>query len=105
MPPRSALVRQARGLAQLGETQFMQVINGVIDERFGALVGAATADPKLQGAMIQVLKRAAPANELQARSIVDQVRFEYIQQLKPASFSYTTTSWFASLVASSTQNL
>lgn len=74
LPPQSALVRQARGLAGLGEDEFLQVVNGVIDERFGALVGAATTDSKLQSAMIQVLKRTQPANETQARSIVDQVR-------------------------------
>lgn len=74
LPPRSALIRQARGLAGLGEDEFLQVINGVIDERFGALVGGATADPKLQQAMIDVLRRTKPANETQARSIVDQVR-------------------------------
>lgn len=79
LPPRSALVKQARGLAELGEDEFMQVVNGVIDERFGALVGNATADPKLQSAMIEVLRRAAPANEAQARSIVEQVRTQGIE--------------------------
>ena len=74
MPPNSALVRQARGLAKLGEDEFLQVVNGVIPERFGALVGAATAEPKLQQAMIGVLRRTKPANETQARAIVDQVR-------------------------------
>jgi hypothetical protein len=74
MPPNSALVRQARGLANLGEDEFLQVVNGVIPERFGALVGAATAEPKLQQAMIGVLRRTKPANETQARAIVDQVR-------------------------------
>ncbi len=74
LPPRSALVRQARGLANLGEDEFLQVVNGVIPERYGALVGGATADPKLQQAMIGVLRRTKPANETQARSIVDQVR-------------------------------
>ena len=52
----------------------MQVVNNIIPERFGALVGAATAAPKLQQAMIDVLRRTKPANEVQARAIVDQVR-------------------------------
>ncbi|HVJ23915.1 MAG TPA: hypothetical protein VM756_08265 [Burkholderiales bacterium] len=79
LPPRSALVKQARGLAELGDEEFMSVVNGVIDERFGALVGNATADPKLQSAMIEVLRRAAPANEAQARSIVEQVRTQGVE--------------------------
>jgi len=74
LPPRSALVRQARGLSKLDDDAFMQVVNGVIDERFGALVGDAASDPKLQQAMIEVLRKTQPANETQARSIVDQVR-------------------------------
>lgn len=74
LPPRSTLVRQARGLANLDEESFRQVVNEVIPANYGALVGAATADPKLQSAMVDVLRRTNPANETQARSIVDQVR-------------------------------
>lgn len=79
LPPRSALVRQARGLAALGEEEFLQVVNGVVEERFGSIVGSATAEPKLQAAMIQVLKRAQPANEVQARAIVDQVKTQGLE--------------------------
>lgn len=79
LPPRSALVRQAKGLANLGDDEFLQVVNGVIDERFGALVGQATTDNQLQQAMIDVLRKTKPANETQARSIVDQVRTAGIQ--------------------------
>ncbi len=74
LPPRSALVRQARGLARLTEDNFLAVVNEVVDARFGALVGDATADGKLQGAMLEVLRKTQPANETQARSIVQQVR-------------------------------
>ena len=79
LPPRSALVRQARGLANLGDEEFQAVINGAVDERVGALVGAATTDPKLQAAMIGVLKRAQPANEIQARGIIEQVKTQGIE--------------------------
>lgn len=74
LPPRSALVRQARGLSNLGEDEFAQIINGIIPERYGALVGNATADAKLQQAMIGVLRRTKPANATQASAIVEQVR-------------------------------
>jgi hypothetical protein len=79
LPPRSALVRQARGLAKLTDDNFMAVVNDVIDPRYGALVGDAAADGQLQQAMIQVLARTQPANETQARSIVDQVRTQGIE--------------------------
>ena len=52
----------------------MQVVNNIVPERFGALVGAATPAPKLQQAMMDVLRRTKPANEVQAHAIVDQVR-------------------------------
>lgn len=79
LPPRSALVKQARGLAQLGDEQFLAVVNGVVDEKTGGMIGAATDDPKLQAAMIQVIKRAQPANEIQARGIIEQVRAQGIE--------------------------
>jgi len=74
LPPNSALVRQAHGLAKLGDDQFMQVVNDAIPQSYGAIVGAATLDPKLQQAMIEVLRKTKPANQTQARSIVDQVK-------------------------------
>lgn len=79
LPPRSALVRQARGLAQLDDEAFRAIINEVIPENYGALVGQSTADPRLQQAMIEVLRRTRPANETQARSIVDQVRTQGVE--------------------------
>lgn len=74
LPPRSALIRQARGLAGLNDEAFMRVVNGAVDERFAALVGNATDDAPLQDAMLEVLRRTQPANETQARSIVEQVK-------------------------------
>jgi hypothetical protein len=79
LPPRSALVKQARGLAQLDEQAFRAVINEVIPANLGAMVGRASADPKLQEAMIEVLRRAKPANENQALAIVDQVKMQGVE--------------------------
>lgn len=79
LPPGSALVRQARGLARLSDDNFMQVVNGVVDARFAALVGHAAEDPRLQQAMLEVLRKTSPAKEVQARSIVDQVRTQGIE--------------------------
>lgn len=74
LPPRSALVRQARGLAALSDESFMQVVNDVLPQNLGAMVGAATDDAALQQAMIQVLRRVRPANETQAAAIIEQVK-------------------------------
>lgn len=74
LPPFSALVRQARGLATLDDQAFEKIVNKVIDERYGAIVGELVEDGKLQNAAIEVLKRTGPANQVQARAIVEQVR-------------------------------
>jgi hypothetical protein len=79
LPPRSALVRQARGLATLGEDEFFQVINGLIDVRYGALVGTATTDPRLQAAMIDIIRKTQPANDTQAHSIIEQVKTQGVE--------------------------
>lgn len=74
LPPTSILVRQARGLAALDDDAFEKIINKVVDERYGAIVGELIEDGKLQNAAIKVLTRTDPANQVQARSIVEQVR-------------------------------
>lgn len=73
LPPTSALVRQGRALADLGDEPFMMVVNGVIPENYGAIVGRLVKDPKLQEAAIKVLNKTAPENAVQAETIVRQV--------------------------------
>ena len=73
LPPRSELVRQARGLANLGDEPFRAIVNQVTPANYGAIVGRlAPNDPKLQGALIELLAKTEPANATQAEAIVRQ---------------------------------
>jgi hypothetical protein len=73
LPPRSELVRQARGLASLSDESFRAVINDVVPPQYGAIVGRlAPTDEKLQGALIDLLAKTGPANATQAEAIVRQ---------------------------------
>lgn len=76
IPPNSALYRQARPLAKLGDEAFALVINEVVPPNYAAWVGrlmAAATDGE-QVAALKALARAKPENELQARVIVEDVR-------------------------------
>jgi len=73
LPPRSELVRQAQGLANLSPEAFGMAVNDVVPANYAAIVGRlAPADPKLQGALVNLLAKAEPANAVQAESIVRQ---------------------------------
>ena len=73
LPPTSALVRQGRALANLDENSFGMVVNGVVPENYGAIVGRLVNDPKLQEAALRVLHKTQPENAIQAETIVRQV--------------------------------
>lgn len=72
--PRSALARHGKALAKLSDDAFQAVVNDLIPERYGAIVGEMIHGGDRQLAAIKVLARAEPANEVQARAIVEQVR-------------------------------
>ncbi|MES2667460.1 MAG: hypothetical protein V4712_15280 [Pseudomonadota bacterium] len=65
----------AQGLADLAPGPFQAVINEVIPQNFGALVGRFIPDDeKLQGVAIATLNKADPPNLAQAESIVRDIR-------------------------------
>lgn len=73
LPPRSELVRQAQGLANLAPEPFGMVVNDVVPANYAAIVGRLVPqDAKLQGALVNLLAKAEPANAVQAESIVRQ---------------------------------
>ncbi|MGC2521478.1 MAG: LPD38 domain-containing protein [Stellaceae bacterium] len=73
LPPRSELVRQAGGLANLADEPFRAIVNQVVPPNYGAIVGRlAPEDPKLQGALVDLLAKTEPANATQAEAIVRQ---------------------------------
>ena len=75
LPPRSPLVRQAQALTNLTDEMFGLVINDVVKSNHAAVVGRMIPDnPELQEAAMRVLASAEPANEVQAISMVQQVK-------------------------------
>ena len=74
LPPRSAFVKQARGISLLSDDAFGAVINNVIPANYGAIVGRLIDDENLQKTAIGVLAKSNPANEFQAEAIVRQIK-------------------------------
>ena len=73
IPPRSALARVARGLANLSDKDFGLALNGIVDPRYASIVGRLIpSDEGLQNAVLRVLAKNAPENEFQAESIIRQ---------------------------------
>lgn len=71
LPPQSALVRDARGLAELDDNAFRMVINKVVPENYAAIVGRMTRDRKdVQGAVMDVLAKNEPSSALEAESMI-----------------------------------
>lgn len=68
-------MRQADALSRLAPEPFMQVINGVLPENFGAVIGrAAPGDERLQAAMVRAFRAVEPANEIEAAAVAADVR-------------------------------
>ena len=66
---------QAQALADLAPGPFQAIVNEVIPANWGAIVGRVIPeDDRMQGVAIAALKKADPANETQAESIVRDVR-------------------------------
>ena len=70
LPPNSVLVKNARGLAKLDDDSFRLIIDDLVEERFGAIVGELIKDGANQAAAIRALAKAKPQNLTQARSMV-----------------------------------
>ncbi|HEY0832850.1 MAG TPA: hypothetical protein VGE72_02975 [Azospirillum sp.] len=72
LPPSSALVRDAKGLAQLDGEAFGMVVNGVLPEQYGAIVGRLVQVPEMQRSVAGLLAKLQPANRTEAEAIVRQ---------------------------------
>ena len=77
LPPQSAIVRQARGLADLGEGAFQLVATGITEPIYGSLVGKLVPrnedggpDDVLQMGVLKALDRYNPQNQNQAAAII-----------------------------------
>jgi hypothetical protein len=75
LPPRSELVRQAKGLANLDDESFGMVVNDVVPANYAAIVGRLVPDdPQMQRALVELLAKTEPENAVQAEAIVRQGR-------------------------------
>jgi hypothetical protein len=74
LPPRSKLVEQAKGLANLSDEAFMAAINGVVTPEYGAIVGRYIDNPADQLATMKLLQKLNPQNATQVESIVAQAK-------------------------------
>tara|TARA_B100000579_G_scaffold437790_1_gene469041 strand:- start:6164 stop:9391 length:3228 start_codon:yes stop_codon:yes gene_type:complete len=75
LPPRSALVKQARSIVKINDNEaYGLFVNGLVSPQQTALVGRMIPeDATMQRAAMNVLAKAKPENDLQAESIIRQV--------------------------------
>lgn len=74
VPRSSAVFRDGRELAKLGDEAFEAVVNRVVPEPYAAHVGRLLSDPAEQVAALRALARIEPRNSAEALSIVSDIR-------------------------------
>ncbi|MGQ3041446.1 MAG: hypothetical protein ACT6TH_14570 [Brevundimonas sp.] len=73
LPVTGEFIQSARQLAGLSDDAFRAVINGVIPERFGAVIGEqASGRPDLHGDLVELLRRGEPRSAEGARALVQE---------------------------------
>lgn len=73
LPMTGEFMSQARGLARLSDDAFGAVINKVLPERYGAILGDMAGDrPDLQPSLVKLLVKGEPANMDEARALVSE---------------------------------
>lgn len=74
LPPRSALVRDANGLAHLSDDAFGMVVNERVAPDHAALLGRIAPDrQEIHAQVLGELARAGPRNQVEAESIIRDV--------------------------------
>ncbi|MGM0858675.1 MAG: LPD38 domain-containing protein [Pseudomonadota bacterium] len=72
--PRSQVVRDGIDLAKLGDEPFGSVLNSVISEKDGAVIGRTFDDPDQQLAAVDVFQRVKPTNDNQRALLANEIR-------------------------------
>lgn len=73
LPITGDFMHQARQLASLSDDAFRAVVNGLIPERYGAVLGEMAADrPEMQGDLVALLQKAEPGSVDGARALVQE---------------------------------
>lgn len=73
LPVTGDFIAQARQLASLSDDGFRAVVNGVIPERYAAIIGEQAAGrPELHGDLVELIRRAEPKSAEGARAMVQE---------------------------------
>lgn len=72
--PRTQLVRDGANIAKLDTEPFGAVLNKVIAEKDGAVIGRSFSDPDQQMAAVDVFQRVKPTNDNQRELLANEVR-------------------------------
>ena len=70
LPPTSALVRDAQGLASLSDDAFGMVVNKKVPAGYAAQVGRLAPDPKTHAELLGLLAKEQPDNAIEAESMI-----------------------------------
>ncbi|MGH7020285.1 MAG: hypothetical protein ACREEY_10410, partial [Brevundimonas sp.] len=77
LPVTGDFIHQARQLASLSDPAFRAVANGVIPERYGAVLGElAGGRPELQGDLVDLLRRGEPGTAEGARALIHEAMLD-----------------------------
>lgn len=87
LPPRSAVVRQARGIMNLkSDEAYGMFVNDIVPGQYAQYVGRLIPeDEQLQLAAMKVLAKAKPENEMQASTMVREVLEGGTEQVEQTS--------------------
>jgi hypothetical protein len=73
MPVNSSLVRDAKGLAKLGDEAFQVVVNELIPPTYGAMVGDAFEESE-QAAAMQIMIKSSPDTIAEAHAMIADIQ-------------------------------
>ncbi|MFN4296975.1 MAG: hypothetical protein ACK4FB_09035 [Brevundimonas sp.] len=77
LPVSGEFITQARQLASLSEPAFRAVVNGVIPERYAAVIGELAAErPELHADLVALLKKASPGSTDGARALTHEAMLD-----------------------------
>lgn len=86
LPPKSALVRDAKGLARLSDDAFGMVVNEVVKPEWGAAVGQNVPDQAAHADVVALLNKLQPKNNEQAAMIARQAAQEAVTETQTSLF-------------------
>lgn len=85
LPPNSQIVKQGQDLARLDNEAYSMVLNGVVDEKIGAVVGRLEENTDRQRALMALLAKEDPDTVFQAEQIVRQAQHAGFDTTEQAS--------------------